>query len=127
VTQLPDDHVPEPYDITYTSDAVQYYDPETSKWSTVEDAVAMQPLYNDRELTSFPANSVPNHAGAIETTYGRMLFNWMVVSYAFGDKIPFQHKIKSTDLVKVFAPRTVDEDYIPEEGDTAIQLKNIRP
>lgn len=123
ITQLPEDHVPEPYDITYTSDAVQYYDPETSKWLNVEDAVAMQSLYNDRELASFPANSVPNHPGAIETTYGRMLFNWMVVCYAFGDKIPFQHKIKSTDLVKVFAPRTVDEDYIPEEGDTAVYFR----
>lgn len=117
VTILPDDHEVEPYDIRYTPEATEYYDPESSTWLAVEGAVPMQPLYNDRELAQFPADSVHNHPAPIETTYGRMLFNWMVVSYAFGKKIPFQHKIKSTDLVKVFAPYAVDEDFQPEPGD----------
>ena len=116
VTLLPDDHEIEPYDINYTTEGVVFYNPTTSAWEPVEDAIADKPLYHNRELASFPAGSVINHPDAIETTYGRMLFNHMVICYAFGDKVPFQHKIKPYDVINLIVRDVVDEDAEVPEG-----------
>ena len=116
VTQLPEDHDPEPYDINYLADRVVYFEPSTNTWETIEDASPERPVVSNRELAKFPANSVPNHPEPIETTYGRMLFNHMVVCYAFGDKIPFQHKAKPYDVVNMIVRDMVDEDTEVPEG-----------
>lgn len=116
VTGLPSGHDPLPYDLDYLPTGVVYFDPDTNKWEPVEDGQVDEALYNDRELAAFPAGSVPNHPDSIQTTYGRMLFNWMVVCYAFGTKIPFQHKVKPYDIVKQFVNDVVDEDAdVPED------------
>ena len=116
VTQLPEDHDPEPYDINYLADRVVYFEPSTNTWETIEDASPERPVVSNRELAKFPANSVPNHPEPIETTYGRMLFNHMVVCYAFGDKIPFQHKANPYDVVNMIVRDMVDEDTEVPEG-----------
>jgi hypothetical protein len=126
VTILPEDHDTEPYDINYTPEGVVYFDPTTSSWQPVEDAVADTPLYNNRELTRFPAGSVPNHSEPIDTTYGRMLFNHMVICYAFGAKVPFQHKIKPYDVINLIVRDVVDEDTVVPEGQVVYRPSELQ-
>lgn len=109
-TRLPKDYEPVPYDINYREDGVYFFN-ESNEWELIEGSKPNCPLYSDRELAKFPAGSVPNHEGPIETTYGRLLFNWMVVSYSFGKKIPFT--ISLSDVIDTYCSATVDE---PEDG-----------
>lgn len=109
------------YDIDYRADGVYWYNGD--EWELVEDHNGFEALYDNRALANFPANSVPNHPEPIQTTYGRMLFNWTVICFAFGDKIPFVHKASQKDIVKSFASSVVDDDFIAEANDTTTYFK----
>jgi len=112
VTQLPADYKPELYDINYTEDATLYYS-ETNEWLPVTDAPKDKALFNAIERADFPDDSIPSNPKAFESTYGRMLFNWMVMHYAFGAKLPYQNETTPSSIVKLFSHATVDE---PEDG-----------
>lgn len=113
VTALPENNKSVKYDIDYRPDGTYYYDGDA--WEKVQGDIPPEtPLYKPAELVKFPEHSVPNHHGAIETTYGRMLYNWMVICYAFDDKIPFQEKTMPSGIVKMFAEYLVDE--VDDEG-----------
>lgn len=99
----------ETYDLDYRRDGTYWYSKELDTWSPLEDAVPLKPLFAAATLADFKEGDIPLSGAPAQTTYGRMLFNWLVIYYAFGTKIPFQHRIKPTDLVKVFAPHTVHE------------------
>lgn len=116
---------PEQYDIDYRTDGVYWFDKEQNVWNLIEGADPSNPLYNDRELATFPALTCINQPEEIETTYGRMLYNFLVVTYAFGDKIPFFHKGRSGDMVKKFASKAVDDDYVPKEGELVFFASEI--
>lgn len=116
ITALPANTKPELYDIDYKPTGAVFWN--GTDWEKVEDHNDFSELYDNRALANFPADSVPNHPEPIQTTYGRMLFNHMVICYAFGTKIPFQHKVGPKDVVKLFVSDVVDGDFQPEEGDT---------
>lgn len=97
------------FDLDYRSDGTYWYSKELDAWTPISDAEPMKPLLTAATLADFKPGDIPLKDAPKQTTYGRMLFNWMVVYYAFGGKIPFQHKIKPTDLVGTFAPLTVHE------------------
>lgn len=119
-------HVPEPFDINYKDDGVYWFNGETKAWELVEDGVAGEPLYDNRGMASFPADSIPNHPDAIETTYGRMLFNWLVMVYAFGNKLPFQEKTTSKAIVKLFCERVIDDDETPPDSKTYFTASEVQ-
>ena len=116
-TEMFDIYTPEPFDIDYRDDGIYWFDPKLSDWQRLEGADPTKPLFNYRCLTKFPEGSVPNHDGPIETTYGRMLFNWMVLFYSFGTKIPFQQKTNGNAIVSMFVDRAYDDDYVPASPD----------
>lgn len=113
------------YDIEYRADGTYWYSVELGAWTLIEDATPMKPLLNVATLADFNEDDIPLKDSPKQTTYGRMLFNWMVVYYAFGTKIPFQNKIKPTDLVKVFSPRTVHEDAAVEDESAIFRPSEI--
>lgn len=112
VSLLPDDHDSEVYDIDYRTDGVYWYN-EQREWVKLEGVDPLQPILDNRKMAKFKAGDIGNHPEAIETTYGRALFNWMVIHYAFGTKIPFQHYTNTNNVTKLFIKDVVD---IPEEG-----------
>lgn len=116
---------PEQYDIDYRADGIYWFDKEGSQWNKLEGEDPTKPLYNDRELATFPAMTCVNQPQELETTYGRMLYNFLVITYAFGDKIPFFHKGRSGDVVKLFANKAVDDDYQPKDGEVVFFASEI--
>lgn len=112
VSMLPEDHELEIYDVDYRKDGTYWYTSEGS-WEQLKNVEPMEPILDNRALAKFEAGDISNHAGALETTYGRVLFNYMVIHYSFGDKLPFQHKVTGDDVVKQFINDVEDE---PEEG-----------
>lgn len=116
---------PEQYDIDYRADGIYWFDKEGSQWNLLEGEDPTKPLYNDRELATFPAMTCINQPQELETTYGRMLYNFLVITYAFGDKIPFFHKGRSGDVVKLFANKAVDDDYQPKDGEVVFFASEI--
>lgn len=120
-------HEPEPFDINYTEEGTFWYNGESGQWEPVEDAVAGEALYDNRGLADFPADSIPNHPEPITTTYGRMLFNWLVMVYAFGNKLPFQEKATSKGIVKLFCERVLDDDEEPpKDGKTYFTATEVQ-
>lgn len=116
---------PEQYDIDYRADGIYWFDKEGNQWNKLEGEDPTKPLYNDRELATFPAMTCVNQPQELETTYGRMLYNFLVITYAFGDKIPFFHKGRSGDVVKLFANKAVDDDYQPKDGEVVFFASEI--
>lgn len=112
VTKLPEDHKPVDYDIDYTDNGIYYY--LEGDWHPLNGVDKDAPLYRANEITTFDEGVIPNHGGGpLETTYGKMLYNWMILVYPFGDKIPFTDNLLPKKIVKVFGKKTVDE---PEDG-----------
>ena len=84
---------PEQYDIDYRADGVYWFDKEGGQWNKLEGEDPTKPLYNDRELAKFPALTCVNQPQELETTYGRMLYNFLVITYAFGDRYPSSTRV----------------------------------
>lgn len=114
---LPDEDL-EKYDIDYREDGAVWW--TGTGWEKVEDHNEFEALYDNRALANFPADSIPSNKEPIQTTYGRMLYNWCVLYYAFGSKIPFQHKATQKSIVKLFTVNAVDDDYVAPEGSSEV-------
>lgn len=112
VSRLPENHDAEPYDVDYRKDGVYWFTPEQS-WVKMENLDPMKPILRNRTLAEFKDGELGNYKGELSTTYGRALFNWMVMHYAFGYKLPFQHNVTAPGIVKQFITKV---DDIPAEG-----------
>lgn len=123
LTRPPKDYEPIAYDINYREDGVYYFS-EEGKWELIEGSRPNVALLSDRELAFFPDGSIPNHKGDLETTYGRVLFNWMVVHYSFGTKIPFTTSLK--DVINTYTSNTKDEPQDGNYEDDAFYPSEIR-
>lgn len=114
-SEILDIYTPEPFDIDYREDGIYWFDAASSEWKRLEGADPTKPLYNYRCLTTFPAGAAPNTDKEVATTYGRMLFNWMVIFYAFGNKIPFQQKTNGNAIVSMIVDKAYDDSYVPAD------------
>ena len=56
----------------------------------LDDGEAGKPLFRFLEEAKVTPDTIPNAKEEIVTTYGNVLFNWIVMVYAFGGKLPFQ-------------------------------------
>lgn len=126
ISRLPENHIPEPFDIDYRDDGVYYYDDTQKQWALIEDSKPNEPLYHYRWAEDFPKDFFPNHPGAIRTTYGRAIYNWMCLIYPFGDAVGFINKqVTSKTAVPLIAPITVDDDAKVPEGQKFIKASQI--
>lgn len=90
--EAPDDWKkdPYPYRIVCTPTGYFFVNPtNTQELLIIEDGVANTPLFNVKEPITITAEDIPNATGSIETTYGRLLFNYTALAYPFGKKIPY--------------------------------------
>lgn len=56
----------------------------------IEDGVVGQPLYTFAEHLTIDKGDVPNVQETMETSYGNLLWNWIVIAWPFGHKLPYQ-------------------------------------
>lgn len=81
---------PYSYRIVQTVTGFFFVDPNNNNELTkIDDGIAGEPLFKFSDTISIKANSVPNLSKDIVTTYGNLLFNYTVLIYAFGNKIPY--------------------------------------
>jgi hypothetical protein len=76
----------------------------------IEDASPQQPLYHMLDAVEIDAGDIPNNGQKLTTTYGNLLFNWLVMIYAFGEKLPYQQDRVSPDKIKqLILPKLVNQ------------------
>lgn len=122
-----------PYRLATLTDGTRHYFIDGG-WYPVTGGVSNEPLFDFYEpvvidhLSGVDNYTMMNRGGdgrlPLETDYGTVLRNCVILCYPFGKKIPFQHHPFSIKKIeKEIAARLVDE---PEEGEERDD-KNIYP
>lgn len=117
--EAPEEYKKNPYAYRLVSNplGMSYCDPDKpGELIKIEDAVAGQALFEFKEnLTLQGPDDIPNVTQVTETTYGNLLFNWIVMVHAFGNKLPYQTgKINVKKIEQQIIPRLKDN---PKKGD----------
>jgi hypothetical protein len=97
--------------IVQTPAAHFFVDPDRDlELTLIDDAMSGQPPFAFRETIELKAGEVPNLTGDIRTTYGNTLFNFLVLVYAFGDRVGFQPgRVNAEQLEAHVLSRMVDD------------------
>lgn len=115
-----------PYDIISDLTGYSYFDPDQNKVVKIEDGILGEPLFNAKDKIIIGPDDIPNLKETIETTYGRLLFNWLVLVTPFGTKIDYYNNLvnlgkvediilsKLVDDVEGENPKTSDLIYVSE-------------
>lgn len=86
-------NVPESEDIPYRlhqgTDFYYYDDPESGESVVLEDAPSQEPCFSFREKVKLKAGDVINLHEDVNSSYGNLLANYVVLVYPFGDKINY--------------------------------------
>lgn len=104
-----------------TQDNGKYFfvHPETKLLERLDDAVAKQPLFFFKEKVIVTNADIPNlslRQTQTQTTYGNILFNYMVLIYAFGDKIGYwTDKVNTKQIEQIITYRLEDTPKNPED------------
>lgn len=117
ITEKEGEHLddPYPYRIIRKEDACYFINPDNEgEHELIEGATLKDPVFAFKEKVELPKGALENLNSKITTTYGRALFNKMVLVYGFHDKIPYQNKeIKAKAIEAMVEKRLVNE---PESG-----------
>ena len=82
---------PYAYRIVQTGAGHFFVDPDNDNQLTlIDDAEPGQPPFALKDRFRLPANMVPNQKTDVETNYGILLANYIMLVYPFGEKVPFK-------------------------------------
>jgi hypothetical protein len=85
----------------------------------IEDAIPGSPLYRFNEVIHVPPNVVPTVSEAIESMYGVVFVNYVMVLWPLRGKIPFQNKeVFAGGIEKLILARLVDDDIAAKSTET---------
>ena len=109
--------LPYPYRLVPNPLGMHYCDPASDGPALpIEDAVMGEPLYRFKDKLTVGPGDIPNLHEEIETTYGNFLFNWIVMVYSFGDKLPYQTgSVSAGKLEKLILRNFKDTPQEPSE------------
>ncbi len=79
------------YEIISDLTGYTFFNPESGSIEKIEDAVVGEPLFSFKDKIIITPSDIPNLDKTIETTYGKLLFNWIILVNNFGDKISYQN------------------------------------
>lgn len=123
------DGQPAQYSIKYTAEATEVYVPQGDGWGwvVVSDIEPMIPLYYPCDPLTVTPEMIPNCKETVESTYGDLLFNWVVLVEPFGKRIDYQVGPVSISAVeRIIAARLVTDEWVsgnaPSEGDITVQM-----
>lgn len=131
VNESPDEYKRDhyPYRIIQTPAGYFFIDPNNGNDLTrIDDAKSGEPLFGIKETLQITSkDNIPNFTGStLETTYGRLLFNYVAVIYPFGSKIPYQNErtspskmedliiVRLKDIPEKEEDRTQEDIYVDE-------------
>jgi hypothetical protein len=124
INEAPDNYKNEiyPYRIVQTLTGHFYVNPDTNELSIIEDAKPGEPIYSMKEVVTVHKGEIPNLDEDIETTYGRILFNYTALINPFGTKLKYINKrISPSQVEELILPLLLDNP----EKDTDRNNKNI--
>lgn len=109
---------PYPYRIVQSPAGLFFVDPENGlELTKIDDYEVGKPPFDMREAVSIKAGDVPNLTIDADTTYGRILWNYLVLVYPFGTKIPYQNKKMMPGHVEnMIVDRLVDDPEVMDEA-----------
>ena len=105
---------PFPYRIVRTKDGVYCVDPTGTELIRITDAPDNGPLIHYKERIDITPDTVPNARGPINTIYGNVLLNYILLIHVFGTRIEFMTgKIGGARILKILE-KECEAD--PEDG-----------
>ena len=110
VNKNKDDNEIYPYRVIKADDKYAFIDPDNHMVLTIiQDSDSSKPLINHKEqirIASSHAVNLPNSEQMFDTTYGNLFFNYVVLIFPFGNKIPFQFgRVKASQIEDIIASR----------------------
>jgi len=102
---------PYPYRIVQTPTGTFFVNPENpSELLPIDETVPGQAPFDKAMKVQLKAGDVENLTQNVETSYGNILANCIVLVYPFGNKLPFMlGKMKPEQLEAMILPRLVDD------------------
>jgi hypothetical protein len=85
----PNDQEKVPYRLEKGTDHYFFFDPELEEDVVLTDTEVNEPPFRFKEKVKLKKDEVANLDEDIESTYGNLLANYVVLIYSFGDKIPY--------------------------------------
>ena len=120
---LPEDHIPTNYDINYSDGVAKYY--LDGSWLSIDDAVPDEALYGVNEAINLEVGMWRN-TEVIETSVGRIIANFTLWYYSFGDRFDFVNDdILPDDWFSKHIRLAVDDDAVPIDGSLYITATEI--
>jgi hypothetical protein len=77
------------YDIISDLTGYSFFNPETNSIEKIENVIVGEPLFKFKDNLTISPNDIPNLKETIETTYGRLIFNWLLLVEPFKNKIDY--------------------------------------
>jgi hypothetical protein len=111
---------PYPYRIVSLPNGYHYVDPlDASNLIKIDDALPGSPIFRFNEVIHVPAGAVPTVEEDLESMYGIVLVNYIMVLDPLHGKIPFQRgEITAKGIEKLILPRFVDDAIALESKET---------
>lgn len=130
VVRSKQDQEPIPYDIRYNRDSTEVYFPFGDEWHwvSIKDAIPFEPLFMPADPITVTPAVIPNCKREVASTYGDLLFNWIVLVEPFGDRIEYRvgGPLSISDVEREIANLLVDDEDIsgikPEPHQITIQM-----
>lgn len=82
----------------------------------IEGVSAGQPLFRFLEEVKVSPEQIPNASEELVTAYGNVLFNWIAMVYAFGNKLPFQKGKVNIEKIESLILRNFEDTPMSEEA-----------
>jgi hypothetical protein len=108
---------PYAYRIVQTPAGYFFVDPDNGNQLSPIEGVAMgEPPFSHKERVQLKAGDLPNLKEDIDTTYGRIFFNYVALVWPFHDKLPYiNERANARAIEDAILPRLKDT---PKEGET---------
>jgi hypothetical protein len=94
----------------YQNGSGHYYVNTEQQLELIEDGVPNEPLFKFADHLTIGPDDIPNVTEEMETSYGNLLFNWTVMVYAFGPKLPYQKGKVSPSKIEALILRNFEDD-----------------
>lgn len=86
-------------------------------WEVIEDITIDRPLFMVHDTFTVSNELFPNVDGTITAYFGRLIANYILLVYPFGNKIPFINKeFTISDIEKIIASSLTADGGKPKEG-----------
>lgn len=109
---------------TLYADATGHYVIDDGVFTRIDDGVVGQPLFSFQEELEITGEDCPNvwmtkdlssTQPKLATCYGNLLFNWVVMVYAFGAKLPYQSGKISNSKIEALILKNFQDDPDPNK------------